>query len=419
MHEQKVTNGVGSAVAEGRTPRRYFALDTFRGLAAVGVAIFHFRWTHPELATSGIFERLFNLLDFFFVLGGFVLAHIYLSRPQPLGQFVWRRLARLYPLHVFALSMFILLQLGKLAVEHAGVVMRQPAFEGMNPLNFLDTLLLLQSTGLLGDQISWNYPSWTVSTELFSAVIVYALVVRYGRRALVPLCAGIVIVAAAYMFTFAVAPSDYGPNALVRTLYGLSMGCLLYRLHARFDFLGGPIWGTIAEVGTILGVCLLLRCPGTRPYWYLVTFALAAVIYVFAAEQGLVSGAFRRLQLHRLGTGSYSIYLNHALVGAIFSKPYLAVAAKLGLSGAASVAVYVPTLIVLLIVYSRFTLRYIERPGQRLMRGAWPLVSRLLAPSASQPSSPVFLARMERVLGGGPPEPLRRATASGARPPLR
>jgi len=52
--------------------RRYFALDAFRGLAAVAVAIFHFRWTHPELSTCGIFERLVNLLDFFFVLGGFV-----------------------------------------------------------------------------------------------------------------------------------------------------------------------------------------------------------------------------------------------------------------------------------------------------------------------------------------------------------
>ncbi len=126
------SSAFGSKASAGDDKRRYLALDTFRGLAAVGVAIFHFRWTHPELSASPMFDRLFNLLDFFFILSGFVLAHVYISKPTPVVEFAWRRLARLYPLHVFALAMFAVLQVAKLVAEHTGLAMRQHAFDGMN-----------------------------------------------------------------------------------------------------------------------------------------------------------------------------------------------------------------------------------------------------------------------------------------------
>jgi peptidoglycan/LPS O-acetylase OafA/YrhL len=373
--------------------KRYFALDAFRGLAAVGVAIFHFRWTHPELSSMAVLDRLFNLLDFFFVLSGFVLAHIYLSKPLALGDFVWRRLARLYPLHVFTLLMFLLLQLGKLLAVNLGVAARNEPFAGMNVLNFIDTLLLLQWTGLLWDQISWNYPSWTVAVEFLGAVMIYALAAGFGRRVLEPICIALVAGCVAYMCLFAVEPRDYGPDALVRALFGLALGCLLYRLHARFNLVRGPVWGTIAEVVAMVAVCLLISSPATRPYWYLVTFGLAAVIYVFAAEQGLVSAVLKQLRLHRLGTGSYSIYLNHALIGAIFSKLFLSLAPQFGITGALSVAVYLPMFLLILFAYSRFTLYYIERPGRTLWlraRAYWyasapPRITTQLAPAAWRP----------------------------------
>ncbi len=410
------TTGGGATAPQ---TRRYFALDAFRGLAAIGVAIFHFRWTHPELSSCPLFDRLFNTLDFFFVLSGFVLAHAYLSKPLPLGTFVWRRLARLYPLHVFALLMFLALQLGKLAVTSLGMSSRNEAFDGMNALNFIDTLFLLQSTGLLWHEIAWNYPAWTISTELFSAVAIYALVAHFGRRAVEPICAAIVLVCIAYVYEFAVQPSDYGPNALIRTLCGLAIGCLVYRLHVRFQPIRGPVWGTIAEVFVILLAYLLLRSPATKPVWYLVTFGMAAVIYVFAAERGLLSQALRRLQLYRLGTGSYSIYLNHALVGAIFSKVFLGIAPRLGITGTMSAVVYVLTFVGLLMIYSHFTLRYIERPGRALWLQAGPLIAELVRARAQPRPSPVFLARKERVIAAAGIHALSRrvAASSGVRVP--
>lgn len=48
-------------------------------------------------------------VDFFFVLSGFVLTHTYLYRKNPVTflEFTLHRLARLYPLHIFTLLMFI------------------------------------------------------------------------------------------------------------------------------------------------------------------------------------------------------------------------------------------------------------------------------------------------------------------------
>ena len=89
------------------------------------------------------------LVDFFFVLSGFVLTHAYFQRYGSFFDFVGRRLARHYPLHVFALLVFLGLQLVKVAAETWGGALRQEAFSNLNWWNFADTIFLLQSTGLL------------------------------------------------------------------------------------------------------------------------------------------------------------------------------------------------------------------------------------------------------------------------------
>ena len=61
-------------------------------------------------------------------------------------------------MHLFALLMSLVLQGLKMVVGTWGGETRHHAFDGLNPAKFLDTLLLLQSTGLLWHQITWNAP---------------------------------------------------------------------------------------------------------------------------------------------------------------------------------------------------------------------------------------------------------------------
>jgi len=88
---------------------RYVVLDSWRGICAILVALFHFPLLWHFQSTSFV-RGCWLFVDFFFVLSGFVIAHAYagkLSTRKDLVAFVIRRFGRLWPLH-FALLMFVL-----------------------------------------------------------------------------------------------------------------------------------------------------------------------------------------------------------------------------------------------------------------------------------------------------------------------
>src|SRR6266576_119115 len=90
---------------------RFVVLDSWRGIAACLVALFHLEayshlvYSHlhgvPFLGNSWLF------VDFFFVLSGFVIAANYQQRLLDgfgVGRFLLLRLGRLYPLHFAVLA---------------------------------------------------------------------------------------------------------------------------------------------------------------------------------------------------------------------------------------------------------------------------------------------------------------------------
>ena len=82
------------------------ALDALRFLAAGFIVVFHagFEAPTPLRILHGFFDRGYLATDFFLMLSGFVLASAYgpmiLAGRLSLGQFLVRRLTRLYPAHL-------------------------------------------------------------------------------------------------------------------------------------------------------------------------------------------------------------------------------------------------------------------------------------------------------------------------------
>src|SRR5437667_12874785 len=116
---------------------RFVVLDSWRGIAACLVALFHLdAYSHlygvPFLRNSWLF------VDFFFVLSGFVIAANYQQRLIE-GFGIWRfallRFGRLYPLHVTVLGICIL---GHLAYSISGLGSLAP-FEP--PTRSADTII--------------------------------------------------------------------------------------------------------------------------------------------------------------------------------------------------------------------------------------------------------------------------------------
>ena len=83
-------------MGDGKT-RRLAELDGLRGLAALSVFFCHAGMFGPPWNVLAFLGDGSAAVDLFFVLSGFVLARSLLARRQNYWEFVWRRVARLYP----------------------------------------------------------------------------------------------------------------------------------------------------------------------------------------------------------------------------------------------------------------------------------------------------------------------------------
>lgn len=85
------------------------ALTSLRFVAAFMIIVHHapglLKWDWPKIfpATS------FHGVSFFFVLSGFILAHVYSTKRMPAyGSFIRARFARLWPVHAAAIVFLVL-----------------------------------------------------------------------------------------------------------------------------------------------------------------------------------------------------------------------------------------------------------------------------------------------------------------------
>jgi peptidoglycan/LPS O-acetylase OafA/YrhL len=166
---------------------RFQALDGWRGAGAVIVAIFHLN-VYSHLYSFPLVRNAYPFVDFFFVLSGFVIAASYGSRigdTEDLKQFVVRRIGRIYPLHLAVLLALVLVELGKLAAVSVGASAHfAPFSEATSVQSVITNIFLLQSFGF-HDYLTWNFPSWSISSEFYVnflfgiAVLATAVHTRY------------------------------------------------------------------------------------------------------------------------------------------------------------------------------------------------------------------------------------------------
>ena len=126
------------------------------------VALYHFPAT-GWIETNSIINNSRMFVDFFFVLSGFVIAANYTNRletPEQARKFMWLRIGRLYPLHVAILLAFVGYEVVKLAFG------QDDAFLFPNDTASLaQNALLIHGLGTTSE-LTWNWPSWSISTEM-------------------------------------------------------------------------------------------------------------------------------------------------------------------------------------------------------------------------------------------------------------
>lgn len=303
---------------------RLAGLDALRGLAALGVLVWHYGGHFNAMpwfdALRPFYVAGLYLVDVFFVLSGFLLGQLYKSGDL-LPEFFFKRVTRLFPLHWVTLLVTAFLQ--ALYVAQAGVPFIYAINDGFH---FGLNLLLLQQSGLQ-QGFSFNGPSWSISAEWLVNLMFMALLFAPVRR--YPLAAGITI--AAFLCLSLGQGRLIGSGALagwldfglLRGAFGFFLGVWLAdllsppgKLHAlcgRFGALTGRLWDVF---GLLAGGVLLVFMA--RPDWQRVPGVDFVVIggcvplLVVACSRGFwLTRLCRWHPLLWLGDVSFSVYLWH------------------------------------------------------------------------------------------------------------
>jgi peptidoglycan/LPS O-acetylase OafA/YrhL len=290
------------------------ALTSIRGVAAWWVVLFHMKalsWPLLPGWSRGIIASGNLAVDLFFVLSGFV---IYLNYGERLTsgrmdpkEFLFRRFARVYPLHLLMLIGFAGYAIGALLFGSA-----QASEQGWP--NFFGTLVLVQAWGF-SDALKWNMPAWSISAEAFAYVLFPTLLVKIAprRRRSWVLIAAIVLLGLSIHGFFWVAGYHF-PNAVSRTglarcLAQFAMGMMVCELWQR----------SRGRTGVAAPLLALAGLGGIGWWWIgapVVPIAWAALVLGLALLPARGPLAWRPAVW--LGKISYATYLSHYLILTLF-----------------------------------------------------------------------------------------------------
>ena len=293
---------------------RFRAVDSFRGMAAIMVILFHLQ--HLNVLSGNAFIAKSDIfVDFFFVLSGFVMTHSNYTKITDLASikpFVSKRFRRLYPLHLFTLLLVLLFELFRLGVDRYVTSLTNPVFgPDKSFISFLSNLTLTQSLDLFNG-VTWNGPSWSISVEFYT-YIVWALCLVLFRKNLWLIC-GISFSLIAWFIVrhngSIIYNYDYG---FVRCLYSFLIGMLAYRLN-RQVLSGLSYWQSTSVETLLLGLTLFFVSSFTHADSWLMPILFAVVIMAFSHETGAIAKFLASDRLEFLGKLSYSYYLNHTVV---------------------------------------------------------------------------------------------------------
>jgi peptidoglycan/LPS O-acetylase OafA/YrhL len=365
-------------------PARFEALDALRGVCALLVALFHIPIYHIFKDVPA-FANLQFCVDMFFALSGFVLCHAYGKRLNGDGdgvRFTAMRFARLWPLHILMLALFVGLELSKLIFSRADTsfALDSQAFApGHAPWEIVTNIFFLQSFHL-HPGLTWNGVSWSAAVEFYVSILFAAIVLAFPRRRYDGF---LILCALAGALLYQLSPHTLFVNAdwgFLRAMFGFFAGCLVYDLRLRS--------GRRLTAPSLWEACCLALVIGfgvtTPPGHWQFVFPIAAmlIIYVFSYDQGVISAVLRNPLLQKIGLWSYSIYMIHPFVFQVTNMAISFVSQKtkldlmiwhldekLVLMGTRSQAL-IPTLIlcVAVIPLAALTYRWIEKPAMDTAR---------------------------------------------------
>ena len=309
-------------------------LTPLRGIAALLTVLFHvdivlstFGGHLLDGKVSSFLSRMYLMVDFFFVLSGFILCHVYSKsfegpvKAANFKRFTIARFARIYPLHLFSLLLTTLF----LFLLHRCGAKVSPILDAENSVySFITNLFLLHSMNL-HRWFTFTHASWSISTEWWMYMLFPFLIGPFmklskpGRFVTFSLC-----IAGYLLIGYVLVPLVTVPDArflrvqpfslnvayqfgFFRCMIGFVLGMMLFIAYKR-DWCKQLFSSGYTFLALTLGLALCLH------------FAVLDVFTILFFPCILLSAAYGNQTLNpilaskplqRLGDWSFSIYLIH------------------------------------------------------------------------------------------------------------
>jgi len=368
-------------------PRKFFpALESLRGVAALVVIIYHVGWMSP-FYEIGFIRNGALMVDIFFVLSGFVMVHCYgqrLGGSTRFWGFVSSRLWRIYPLHLLMLFVFLGIEILKYIAElNFGIISGTPAFSKSNEESFVYHLFLLHS--LIQDHGSFNFPSWSISTEFYT-YIVFAFTVVFLKKKNFSSIIFVIIAGLSLFKIIALGHTsltfDY-QDSIYRCLYGFFVGAFAYKVYQKISAVNELKNNQSIVLFLFFLISILLVYGLSIKHDNYIEFfipPLAAILILLLAlyPKCVVTKAFCWRPLLWLGKVSYSMYMIHmvfiwafsAFMQTVLKTPKVTIESNdtVIMSSMLGGAFLTFFLLICVLCTSHFTYKYIENPCRKFSK---------------------------------------------------
>ena len=317
---------------------RYYQLDTMRGLAALAVVIHHCLMIPSSFDTTtlafllnktpmGIIQVGGEAVAIFFILSGFVLALPFLERPVPYGQYMVKRVCRIWLPYMVAVIMAIILVL----TVSRGRIPELGDWFNSTWTTPITTSLVMNHVFLIGafNTDTLNGPFWSLVHEMRVSIIfpfIPLLVIRFSYKKTIPLAIFLMAVGMLLSYFLWSKMGVYANFFLTVNVIGLFIiGALIAK--ERQAIINWFSFRSYSIKVSLLVISILLF---TVNYWTSLIYsqhiygesfvkmwfydAGAALLLIIAISSTSLTRILTWRPLHFLGLISFSIYLLHANV---------------------------------------------------------------------------------------------------------
>jgi peptidoglycan/LPS O-acetylase OafA/YrhL len=358
------------------------SLTPLRGVAALWVVLYHYNIWATNLNLDDYFQIVdqgYLAVDLFFMISGFVMAHVYWRSFQDglrgnYWPFLGARMARLYPLQIFLLLLFLATALSAQTAAYVATGVFKPIpLEGARSLvALLANLFMLQ--GLKATALSWNYPSWSISIECMAYLFFpLALTLLWRASTSAKIVVGGIIVATLIALRQLTGDNFNqwdGVDAFIRCLPEFVAGMLLYDLYCAGA--GRRLLASDLTAVTVWLAALALMRTGLSDFLAVLIFPLLLLVSV--ANRGFVTKVINITPLIWLGEISYSLYLVHGFVQFAVARLLDAEGIDIDDMSQGHSALLIAAMLIASFAIAALTHATVERAGRQRLRRAFGLV---------------------------------------------